>query len=111
CLDALAKTAISTVDLTGGAPEMNPQFRWFVEEIRKLNRNVLVRCNLTIIVANPKYHDLPDFYRQHQLEVVSSLPFYNADKTDRQRGKGVFADSIKALRMLNAVGYGQADSG
>ena len=111
CLDALAKTTIPTVDLTGGAPEMNPHFRWFVEEIRKLNRHVLVRCNLTIIVANPKYHDLPDFYRQHQLEVVSSLPFYNADKTDRQRGKGVFADSIKALRMLNAVGYGQAESG
>lgn len=111
CLDALTKTAIPTVDLTGGAPEMNPHFRWFVEEIRKLNRNVLVRCNLTIIVANPKYHGLPDFFRQHQVEVVSSLPFYNADKTDRQRGKGVFEDSIKALRMLNAVGYGQPDSG
>lgn len=111
CLDALAKTDIPTVDLTGGAPEMNPNFRWFVEEIRKLGRQVLVRCNLTIIVANPKYHDLPEFFREHQVEVVSSLPFYNADKTDRQRGQGVFADSVKALKMLNAVGYGQADSG
>lgn len=111
CLDALAKTAIPTVDLTGGAPEMNPDFRWFVEEIKKLGRHVLVRCNLTIIVANPKYHDLPEFYRRHQIEVVSSLPFYNADKTDRQRGKGVFEDSVKALRMLNAVGYGQEDTG
>ncbi|GAB2528541.1 arsenosugar biosynthesis radical SAM (seleno)protein ArsS [Spirosoma aerophilum] len=111
CLDALAKTAIPTVDLTGGAPEMNPDFRWFVEEIRKLGRHVIVRCNLTIIVANPKYHDLPEFFRQHQVEVVSSLPFYNADKTDRQRGKGVFEDSVKALRMLNAVGYGQPDTG
>lgn len=111
CLDALAQTDIPTVDLTGGAPEMNPDFRWFVEEIRALGKHVMVRCNLTIIVANPKYHDLPDFFRQHQVEVVSSLPFYNADKTDRQRGQGVFADSIKALRMLNAVGYGQPDSG
>ncbi|MFD2571885.1 arsenosugar biosynthesis radical SAM (seleno)protein ArsS [Spirosoma soli] len=107
CLAALAKTNIPTVDLTGGAPEMNPDFRWFVEEIRRLGRHVMVRCNLTIIVANPKYNDLPEFYRQHEVEVVSSLPFYNADKTDRQRGKGVFEDSVKALRMLNAVGYGQ----
>ena len=110
CLDALAKTNIQTVDLTGGAPEMNPDFRWFVEEISKLGRQVLVRCNLTIIVANPKYHDLPEFFRQHRVEVVSSLPFYNADKTDRQRGKGVFEDSVRALKMLNAVGYGQPDS-
>lgn len=111
CLDALAKTNFSTVDLTGGAPEMNPDFRWFVGEIRKLGRHVIVRCNLTIVVANPKYHDLPEFFRQHRVEVVSSLPFYNADKTDRQRGKGVFEDSIRALRMLNAVGYGQPDTG
>ncbi len=111
CLDALAKTDIPMVDLTGGAPEMNPDFRWFVEEIRKLGRKVLVRCNLTIIVANPKYHDLPDFFKTHEVEVVSSLPFYNADKTDRQRGQGVFADSIRALKMLNAVGYGQPGSG
>lgn len=111
CLDALAQTDIPTVDLTGGAPEMNPHFRPFVESIRQLGRKVMVRCNLTIIVANPKYHDLPNFFRQHQVEVVSSLPFYNADKTDRQRGKGVFADSVRAMQMLNAVGYGQPDSG
>lgn len=111
CIDALAQTDIPVVDLTGGAPEMNPDFRWFVEEIRRLGRHVMVRCNLTIIVANPKYHDLPDFYRQHGVEVVSSLPFYNADKTDRQRGEGVFKDSVKALRMLNAVGYGHDGTG
>ncbi|RYF78720.1 MAG: radical SAM/Cys-rich domain protein [Cytophagaceae bacterium] len=111
CLDALAKTNIPTVDLTGGAPEMNPDFRWFVEELTRLGRHVIVRCNLTIIVANPKYHDLPEFFRKHQIEVVSSLPFYNADKTDRQRGKGVFADSIRAMKMLNDVGYGQEGSG
>ena len=111
CLDALAQTDIPTVDLTGGAPEMNPHFRWFVAELRKLGRKVLVRCNLTIIVANKKYHDLPEFFREHGVEVVSSLPFYSADKTDRQRGEGVFADSIRALQMLNAVGYGQPGSG
>ena len=61
----------------------------------------MVRCNLTIILANKKYHDLPEFYKKHQVEVVSSLPFYTADRTDRQRGKGVFEHSIEALKMLN----------
>ncbi len=111
CLDALEKTNIQLVDLTGGAPEMNPDFRWFVSEIRKRGRRVMVRCNLTIIVANKKYYDLPEFFKEHQVEVVSSLPFYNADKTDRQRGKGVFEASIKALKMLNEVGYGKENSG
>jgi radical SAM/Cys-rich protein len=111
CLDALAATSLPTVDITGGAPELNPYFRWFVEEIRKLGRRVMVRCNLTIILANPKYHDLPEFYRRHEVEVISSLPFYAADRTDRQRGDGVFRDSLKALQLLNAVGYGQAGSG
>ncbi|MCR5887146.1 arsenosugar biosynthesis radical SAM protein ArsS [Hymenobacter sp. J193] len=111
CLDALAQTDIPTVDLTGGAPEMNPDFRWFVEQIHALGRHIIVRCNLTIIVANKKYHDLPEFFRVHGVEVVSSLPFYNASKTDRQRGDGVFEDSVRALKMLNAVGYGQEGSG
>ena len=111
CLDALAASDIPTVDMTGGAPEMNPHFRWFVEECRALGKHVMVRCNLTIIVANPKYHDLPEFYRKHNVEVVSSLPFYNADKTDRQRGTGVFKDSVRALKMLNEVGYGKEGTG
>lgn len=111
CLDALAATDIPTVDLTGGAPEMNPDFRWFVEGIKALGRHVMVRCNLTIVVANPKYRDLPDFYARHGVEVVSSLPFYEASRTDRQRGNGVFNDSIEALRLLNAVGYGKEGSG
>lgn len=106
CLDVLAHSTIKTVDLTGGAPEMNPDFRWFVEEIKKLGKHVIVRCNLTIILANKKYFDLPAFYKEHAIEVVSSLPFYTADRTDRQRGDGVFEDSITALKMLNAVGYG-----
>ncbi|MEO7265177.1 MAG: arsenosugar biosynthesis radical SAM (seleno)protein ArsS, partial [Ferruginibacter sp.] len=110
CLDALENNpGLKTVDLTGGAPEMNPDFRWFVEEIKKLDRHVIVRCNLTIILANKKYYDLPNFYKKHQIEVVSSLPFYTQDRTDRQRGNGVFEDSIKALQMLNAVGYGKED--
>ena len=90
---------------------MNPAFRWFVEEIKKLDKHVIVRCNLTIILANKKYFDLPQFYKLHQVEVVSSLPFYTQDRTDRQRGNGVFEDSIKALKMLNEVGYGMEDTG
>ncbi|RYY26375.1 MAG: radical SAM/Cys-rich domain protein [Chitinophagaceae bacterium] len=112
CLQALKNNpGLRIVDLTGGAPEMNPDFRWFVEEIKKLDRHVIVRCNLTIIVANKKYHDLPGFYKSHNIEVVSSLPFYTQDRTDRQRGEGVFADSIRALQMLNEAGYGIEGTG
>ena len=112
CLDVLTNNpSFKTVDLTGGAPEMNPDFKWFVSEIKKLNRHIIVRCNLTIILANKKYHDLPEFFKQHEIEVVSSLPFYTQDRTDRQRGNGVFEDSIKALQMLNAVGYGMEGTG
>jgi radical SAM/Cys-rich protein len=112
CLQALRNNpSLRTVDLTGGAPEMNPHFRWFVEEIKKLDRHVIVRCNLTIIRANKKYYDLPQFYKQHRIEVVSSLPFYTQDRTDRQRGDGVFEDSIAALQMLNEAGYGLPGTG
>jgi radical SAM/Cys-rich protein len=111
CLDILRMHPISTVDLTGGAPEMNPNFRWFVEECSKLGKKIMVRCNLTIILANKKYHDLPDFFAKHKVEVVSSLPFYTASRTNSQRGEGVFEKSIKALKMLNEVGYGKEDSG
>lgn len=107
CLNILENTPISTVDITGGAPEMHPHFRWFVEECYKLGKKIIVRCNLTILVANPKYYDLPAFYAKHQVEIVSSLPFYNARRTDSQRGKGVFDNSIKALKMLNKTGYGR----
>ncbi len=111
CLTILAKSDIKIVDLTGGAPELNPDFRWFVAEIKKLGKHIIVRCNLTIILANKKFHDLPEFFREHRIEVVSSLPSFTKDRTDRQRGDGVFDDSIKALKMLNAVGYGEEDSG
>ncbi|MDE3183170.1 MAG: arsenosugar biosynthesis radical SAM protein ArsS [Bacteroidota bacterium] len=112
CIDALRNNpSLKTVDLTGGAPEMNPEFRWFVEEIKKLNKHVIVRCNLTIILANKKYNDLPEFYKQNNIEVVCSLPFYTKDRTDRQRGNGVFENSIKALQMLNDIGYGKEETG
>jgi radical SAM/Cys-rich protein len=108
---ALKNSMAHTVDMTGGAPEMIPHFRWFVEQITNMNKKVIVRCNLTIILANKSFHDLPEFYKKHKIHIVSSLPYYEADKTDRQRGKGVFELSIEALRMLNAVGYGREGSG
>lgn len=111
CLDAVEKGNIKVVDLTGGAPEMNPDFRWFVEQIRAREAQVMVRCNLTIIVANPKYHDLPEFYVKHKVEIISSLPHFSRIRTDAQRGNGVFDQSIKALKMLNKVGYGQEGTG
>ncbi|MEQ8240880.1 MAG: arsenosugar biosynthesis radical SAM protein ArsS, partial [Cyclobacteriaceae bacterium] len=111
CLDAIQNTDIKTVDLTGGAPEMNPDFRWFVEQITAMGKSVIVRCNLTIILANPKYHDLPEFFKKHKVNVVSSLPYFTAKRTDAQRGDGVFEKSIKALKMLNEVGYGDPKTG
>lgn len=110
-LEAIGHTEVQKVDLTGGAPEMNPHFRWFVEELAAMGKSIMVRCNLTIIMANPKYHDLPDFFKQHGVEVVSSLPYFAARRTDAQRGDGVFDKSIQALQMLNRVGYGQPDTG
>jgi radical SAM/Cys-rich protein len=111
CLNVLAGSSIRIVDLTGGAPELNPDFRWFVEQIKALGKHIIVRCNLTIILANKRFHDLPDFFKLHQIEVVSSLPSFTQDRTDKQRGDGVFKDSVKALQMLNSVGYGMADTG
>ena len=111
CLEVIRKTGAHTLDLTGGAPEMNPNFRWFVEEASKAGiQDFIVRSNLTIIRANKKYYDLPEFFRKHKVHVISSLPFYKREKTDRQRGKGVFDKSIEALKMLNAVGYGKEGS-
>lgn len=110
CLKMISQNDFHTVDLTGGAPEMNPEFRWFVSEVRKANADIkiIVRCNLTIILANKSYHDLPQFFKENRVEVVSSLPFFEAARTDAQRGEGVFEKSIKALQMLNEVGYGKS---
>ena len=112
CLEIIATTpTIHTVDITGGAPEMNPHFRWFVSSCAALGKKVIDRCNLTIIVANKKYHDLPQFFAEHRVQVVSSLPYFSKSRTDSQRGDGVFEDSIKALKMLNDVGYGKIGTG
>lgn len=111
CLDVIKNNDIHTLDLTGGAPEMNPNFRWFVEEASKLGvQDFIVRSNLTIILANKKHNDLPEFFAKHNIHVISSLPYYKREKTDKQRGDGVFDKSIKALQMLNSVGYGIENS-
>ena len=112
CLEIIKSVeTIHTVDITGGAPEMNPHFRWFVEECTKLGKKVIDRCNLTIIRAHKKYHDLPEFLAKNKVHVVSSLPYFSKSRTDSQRGDGVFEDSIEALKMLNEVGYGQEGTG
>jgi len=112
CLEVIKKTEAHTLDLTGGAPEMNPEFRWFVEEASKAGiKDFIVRSNLTIIRANKKYYDLPEFFKKHNVHVVSSMPHWTRGKTDKQRGNGVFDKSIKALQELNAVGYGIPNSG
>lgn len=111
CLAVINQEQIKTLDLTGGAPEMNPNFRWFVTEAHKLGvQDIIVRSNLTILLANPSYYDLPKFFKSLQIHVVSSLPHWTEGKTDKQRGKGVFSQSIKALQALNDVGYGMPDS-
>ncbi|MGI9548095.1 MAG: arsenosugar biosynthesis radical SAM (seleno)protein ArsS [Flavobacteriaceae bacterium] len=111
CLEVIKNTGAHTLDLTGGAPEMNPNFRWFVEEAAKVGiKDFIVRSNLTIIRANKKYYDLPEFFKKHNVHIVSSMPHYTRGKTDKQRGEGVFDKSIKALQQLNAVGYGLPDS-
>jgi radical SAM/Cys-rich protein len=112
CLEIIASIpSIHTVDITGGAPEMNPHFRWFVEECTKLGKQVIDRCNLTIIKAHKKYSDLPEFLAKHKVHLVSSLPYFSKTRTDSQRGDGVFEDSIKALKLLNEVGYGKEGTG
>jgi radical SAM/Cys-rich protein len=109
CLAALERTAIRTVDITGGAPELNPNFRWLVEECRRRGCHVIDRCNLTVLEL-PSQHDLVPFFARHQVEVVCSLPHYRASGTDRQRGQGVYDKSIAALQRLNASGYGGGSS-
>lgn len=111
CLKVIRNTSAHTLDLTGGAPEMNPDFRWFVDEASKAGiEDFIVRSNLTIIRANKKYHDLPEFFKNHNVHVVSSMPHWTRGKTDKQRGEGVFDQSIKALQQLNATGYGMPGS-
>ncbi len=110
CLAVLAQSDIPTVDITGGAPEMNPHFRWLVTEARQLGRHVIDRCNLTILIA-AGFRDLPEFLADNRVEVVASLPCYLPENTNAQRGDGVFEKSINAIRRLNELGYGRPGSG
>ena len=110
CIEALARTDIPTLDLTGGAPEMNPHFRWMVDQAHRLGRHVIDRCNLTILRA-PGYTDLGVFMAERAVEIVASLPCYLEDNVDAQRGNYAFKRSIEVLRQLNALGYGQPASG
>jgi radical SAM/Cys-rich protein len=109
-IDVLRSGQIRTLDLTGGAPEMNRHFRYLVESARKLNVAVIDRCNLTIL-EEPGYETMAQFLAQYQVQIVASLPCYLEDNVDRQRGKGVFETSIRVLQKLNAFGYGDADKG
>ena len=110
CVEALAETGIPTVDITGGAPELNPQFRFLVDEARKLNRHVMDRCNLSVLLL-PSQADLAEYLAGNGVEIVASLPYFLAAQTDAQRGEGVFDKSIEALRKLNGLGYGREWSG
>ncbi|HKY05912.1 MAG TPA: arsenosugar biosynthesis radical SAM (seleno)protein ArsS [Blastocatellia bacterium] len=104
-ISALGRFRIPSLDITGGAPELNPSFRYLVREATAAGARVLVRHNLTV-TFEPGQHDLPDFFREHRVELISSLPYYLEQQTDAQRGRGVFARSIDALRRLNSAGYG-----
>jgi radical SAM/Cys-rich protein len=109
-LEVLGRSSVPTLDITGGAPELHPRFREIVTRARALGRHVMDRCNLTITTL-PNYADLPEFLAANHVEVVASLPSYAASQTDRQRGDGVFEQSIDALRRFNAIGYGRDGSG
>jgi radical SAM/Cys-rich protein len=111
CVAALAAApSLTTVDITGGAPELNESFRFLVEQSRALGRHVIDRCNLTVLLL-PSQADLADFLAAHRVQVIASLPYHRPAQTDAQRGDGVFARSIDAIRKLNALGYGEPGSG
>jgi radical SAM/Cys-rich protein len=108
-IDWLRKSKIPTVDLTGGAPEMIPDFRYFIERVRELrpSRHVIDRCNLTILLE-PGYDDLGEFLATNKVKIIASMPCYSPENVNAQRGEGVFEGSIKALQLLNSIGYGKA---
>ena len=110
CIQRLAETDIPTVDITGGAPELNANFRWLVAQSRALGRRVIDRCNLTVLLL-PSQQDLAAFLANQQVEVIASLPYFRLAQTDAQRGDGVFDRSIRALQRLNTFGYGVEGSG
>lgn len=105
---AVARWSIPVVDLTGGSPEVNPHFEHLVQRLSELGVHLLVRCNLTILLE-AGYGHLPEFFREHRVELVCSLPYFQAETVDRLRGPGVFQKSLEALRRLNRVGYGRGN--
>ncbi len=107
-LACLQRNRLGTLDLTGGAPELNPHFRYLVREARRLGVHVMDRCNLTVL-CEPGQDDLAAFLAEHEVEVFASLPCYLEENVDGQRGRGVFQGSIEGIRRLNAAGYGQGD--
>ena len=109
-VSVLRRYDIKTVDITGGAPELNPNFDYLVTEARALGRHVIDRCNLTVFFVEGK-QSLPEFLREHQVEITASLPCYLEKNVEAQRGKGVYGKSIEALQWLNRLGYGQPDTG
>uniref|UniRef100_Q3AQ79 Uncharacterized protein n=1 Tax=Chlorobium chlorochromatii (strain CaD3) TaxID=340177 RepID=Q3AQ79_CHLCH len=112
CLVALDKSNATTVDITGGAPEMNPHFRWFIGELRatKPDARILVRTNLTLLTDNKTYSDIPELLKAHRIALIASLPCTTKKTVDAVRGDGVFDRSIAALKLLNSIGYGTSDS-
>lgn len=110
CIRALEQTNIPKVDITGGAPELNPSFRWLVQQASRLGRYVMDRCNLTVLLLKGQA-DLAEFLAHHRVEIICSLPYFQERETDRQRGEGVFHRSVDALRRLNGLGYGVPGSG
>ena len=106
-VDWLAKTDIPTVDLTGGAPEMIPDFKYLVERLKALTppRHIIDRCNLTILLE-PGFEDYAEFLARHEIEIIASMPCYSPENVNAQRGEGVFDGSIKGLQLLNSLGYG-----
>ncbi len=105
----VANPSIMLVDLTGGAPELNPNFRFLVRGARSLGRDVIDRCNLTVLFL-PGQEDLAEFLAEHDVAVVASLPCYTKETVEKQRGRGVFGKSIEGLKLLNRLGYGQPGS-
>jgi radical SAM/Cys-rich protein len=109
CLRVFGQNHFRVLDITGGAPEMNPDFLWFAQSAVERGIHTIVRTNL-VILQQEGYERLPEFYARNKLELVASLPYYTENDTDRQRGKGVFAACISAMRELNALGYGSDPS-
>ena len=110
CLDVIKESNFSVVDITGGAPEMNPHLEWFLDEINKLGKRLIVRSNLVILLEDI-FHKYIDIYIRNKVELIASLPDYIESKSDRQRGSGMFKKTINVIQKLNSFGYGKDKTG